>query len=81
MVPDILCHTQRTLRGTSHACPLPTAAAVSLALCFPHLAAGRTALGLIGEAFGCVEFLLASTEGEGSPQSIHCSGLSANAIR
>ena len=42
-------------------------ATVATALRFPRFAAGWTALGLIGETFGCIEFLLASTEGEGNP--------------
>jgi hypothetical protein len=36
------------------------------ALCFPRLAARKTALGLIGVASGLEELLLISAEGEGS---------------
>jgi hypothetical protein len=42
-------------------------ATVSITLCFPRLATGRAALGLIGIALGLEKLLLFSTEGEGAP--------------
>jgi len=37
---------------------------ISIAFCFPRLAAGRAAPRLVGEAFGGEEFLLSSCKGE-----------------
>jgi hypothetical protein len=51
-----------------HLTPLSIArATVSVALCFPCLAARGTALGLIGVALRLEELLVLSAEGKGSP--------------